>query len=584
MITEKKATNKLIFIVLPLSVFLMGIGLHDVHGVLRLLGLVFGTFVLFLFTSKKLIARNKIQYLLWALVFGYLIIQLIVRNNIYQFLLGNYSRNGGFIALICFALIFNLVSNYKHSLGDVFIKTIIFTLYGLVIFGFLEKYSLLPFTIESKYEGAVALTLVNPNFASSYLAIALSTFIFSKLLSLNKKSMINAIIIILSIFIFFQTNSLQGYLLFVVNIFLFLLYKRKYIFKISRWLRMFLLSVSGVFLLFLTANILKIFSWVLENGSVTQRLNYWSLVIDIWRDHFLIGIGLESLRDYAPKYRTETLVRQEGIFTNPDRAHNVFLDHFVQGGLLVGLIWLFFVGTITFLAIKNLLSKSHSLSQTDFIIVVIWFSYVVQSAISVDHLALTLLGIISAALITKNNINSWVNLNSRKVSKTNNFSQLTLVSVFFLSCAIFLGQVIEFEYWARDITDRKNPKNLEKIYTSRIIVPQTLEDIAVEVSKTKNFEVANRFAIKLLTHRPSSHQGYYIKSVFFESKSDLELAKTNMLKALDLDPFNSVYLLSMAIYEYKSSNLDIAKDYFLRAQETNPNQEGLDIVSKYITY
>ena len=219
MITEKKATNKLIFIVLPLSVFLMGIGLHDVHGVLRLLGLVFGTFVLFLFTSKKLIARNNIQYLLWALVFGYLIIQLIVRNNIYQFLLGNYSRNGGFIALICFALIFNLVSNYKHSLGDVFIKTIIFTLYGLVIFGFLEKYSLLPFTIESKYEGAVALTLVNPNFASSYLAIALSTFIFSKLLSLNKKSMINAIIIILSIFIFFQTNSLQGYLLFVVNIF-----------------------------------------------------------------------------------------------------------------------------------------------------------------------------------------------------------------------------------------------------------------------------------------------------------------------------------------------------------------------------
>jgi tetratricopeptide (TPR) repeat protein len=251
---------------------------------------------------------------------------------------------------------------------------------------------------------------------------------------------------------------------------------------------------------------------------------------------------------------------------------------------LVGLIWLFFVGTITFLATKNLLSKSHSLSQTDFIIVVIWFSYVVQSSISVDHLALTLLGIISAALITKNNLNSWVKLNSRKVSKTNNFSQFTLISVFFLSCAIFLGQVIKFEFWARDITDRKNPKNLEKIYTSRIIVPQTLEDIAVEVSKTKNFEMANRFAEKLLTHRPSSHQGYYIKSVFFESKSDLELAKTNMLKALDLDPYNSVYLLSMAIFEYKLSNLDIAKDYFLKAQKINPNQEGLDLVSQYITY
>ena len=40
----------------------------------------------------------------------------------------------------------------------------------------------------------------------------------------------------------------------------------------------------------------------------------------------------------------------------------------------------------------------------------------------------------------------------------------------------------------------------------------------------------------------------------------------------------------MAIYEYKLSNLDIAKDYFLRAQKINPNQEGLDLVSKYITY
>jgi Tfp pilus assembly protein PilF len=115
-------------------------------------------------------------------------------------------------------------------------------------------------------------------------------------------------------------------------------------------------------------------------------------------------------------------------------------------------------------------------------------------------------------------------------------------------------------------------------------VPQTLEDVSVEISKSKNFELAFTFAEKLLTHRPSSHQGFYIRSVYYENKSDLELAKENMLTALKLDPYNSVYLLSMAIYEYKLNNLSAAKDFFLKAKDINPSQEGLDLVSKYITY
>jgi Tfp pilus assembly protein PilF len=73
-------------------------------------------------------------------------------------------------------------------------------------------------------------------------------------------------------------------------------------------------------------------------------------------------------------------------------------------------------------------------------------------------------------------------------------------------------------------------------------------------------------------------------SVYFENKLDFRLAKDNMLQALKLDPYNSVYLLSMAIYEYQLNNFILAKDYFLRAKDINPNQEGLDIVSKYITY
>ena len=213
----------------------------------------------------------------------------------------------------------------------------------------------------------------------------------------------------------------------------------------------------------------------------------------------------------------------------------------------------------------------------------IWFSYVTQSAISVDHLALTLLGIVSGAIITRNNLNKWITLKPRKESRFITISLISTLTAVMLSFLIFLGQVVKFEYWALDVIARKNSTNLQKLFDSQIVVPQTLEDIAVEISKSKNYELAYSFGEKLLKHRPSSHQGYYIRSVYFESKSDLEKAKIAMLRALELDPYNSVYLLSMSIYEYNLNNLEAAKNYFLLAKDINPTQEGLDLVSQYIT-
>ena len=211
----------------------------------------------------------------------------------------------------------------------------------------------------------------------------------------------------------------------------------------------------------------------------------------------------------------------------------------------------------------------------------IWFSYVAQSAISVDHLALTLLGVISGAVITRNNLNKWIVLKPKKESRMITTTLLTFVTALVLSCLIFLGQVVRFEYWALDVVGRKQSTYLQKIYESKTVVPQTLEDVAVEISKAKNYDLAYAFGEKLLKHRPSSHQGFYIRSIYFESKSDLDSAKKSMLKALEIDPFNSVYLLSMSIYEIKLNELSKARKYFDMAKDINPNQEGLDLISKY---
>jgi tetratricopeptide (TPR) repeat protein len=124
---------------------------------------------------------------------------------------------------------------------------------------------------------------------------------------------------------------------------------------------------------------------------------------------------------------------------------------------------------------------------------------------------------------------------------------------------------------------------LKEFYDSKAVVSQTLEDVTVKISQSKDFEGANLFALKLLEYRPSSHQAYYIKSVYLESKGDISAARDEMLKALTIDRYNSVYLLGMSIYEYKLGNQMKAEQYLSETIAINPNQQGVDIVSKLIS-
>ena len=325
-------------------------------------------------------------------------------------------------------------------------------------------------------------------------------------------------------------------------------------------------------------------SWIINNGSVKQRLSYWMLSIDIWQDNKLTGVGLENLREYSTKYRDLNLVKQEGIFTAPDRSHNVVLDHFVNGGLFTGILWLLFISLISYLAFSNLINfKKNEYSIDYLMVVIIWFSYVVQSLISVDHLVLTLVGYISGGFIVGQNRNKsgklfakWAN---PKLFRKFNLAILTILFVLFSSYSI---QVVKYEYNAYRYLYKNDTTVLQEIYDSKVVVSQTLEDVTVKISQTKDFANANLFALKLLTYRPSSHQAYYIKSVYLESNSNIPAAKDEMLKALTIDKFNSVYLLGMSIYEYKLGNQMKSEEYLAKTIDINPNQQGIDVVSKII--
>lgn len=571
------------FLILPLTVLTIGPGIHDVNGFPKLVAMVTGTLILVLIYPANFKITSKITTIPWLMVASYGIIQLINSNDLNSFLLGTYMRNGGYITLICLATLFTIVSNLPIKKVKEFENIFLISIYGLIIYAVLQFFDLLPYKTILDYEGALALTLTNPNFTSAYLGITVSGL---TILSISREKNFFQYVLLLPVvsYFLFRTQSLQGFLIVFVTFVIYLIYERKKIFLlIKKFKKSIFLILLGVSFL-LASNFSYISQWLTTNGSVKQRLSYWELSIDIWRDHFLTGVGLDNLRNFTTSYRSLAIVKQEGIFTAPDRSHNVILDHFVNGGLFTGLLWLTFVVLVSRLALKNIILAEHTQTSPKLLFVsVCWFGYLVQSLISVDHLALTVLGFISGGFVVASSTDVEKRQNSNLISsKKGRKVVLSFATVLFLIFSLFSVKIFEIERNAYKFLINNDNNALKSVYNSKYVVPQTLEDVAVKVSQAKDFENAYLLALKLLRHDPTSHQAYYMRAVYFESKDDLTGAKKDMLKALELDQFNSVYLLGMAVLEYNLGNKIIAREYLNDTIMVNPNQTGINIVTNLL--
>ena len=572
-----KYKNYVNFISIPLVALVFFPVLYDSTGVPKIIVLIVSTLILVLNNIKMLEKISIYQLPPIFLVAIYGLNQLFLKINFESFLLGKFARNGGYIAIICFTIIFIHNSNLKIEKIKYFVSIFFTTYYLLLLYGLLQILEVLPIK-ESRNYGSLTLTLQNPNFASAFLGMAISCQLIL-VVERKKNRFVQAIILTIAIYELFQTNSIQGFLLMILGLVIYFISRKNIKLKYFS-LKLFLLILP--FVIFVFVNTSRIIDWLIINGSVVQRLNYWDLAVNIWKDNYLFGVGIDNMANYSTLYRNLELTQQEGIFTTPDRAHNVILDHFVNGGLFGGLIWVVFVLLISILALKEIKNSSNQLPTYQIIVIVIWFCYLLQSLISVDQLFLTLLGYSSAGIIIsialQKNLNKGGLLKRINLNISSGLILLPILSfllLFTLSIAKFEQNAYKFLVLGKEIS-------LVDLYESKYVEPKTLEDVTIKISQAKDFEMANKFANRLLLKKPSSHQAYYIKSVYYESiKSDAK-AREAMLEALRIDKYNSVYLLSMAIYDYKLGDIDSSRDYLERVKISNPSQKGIDLVEKML--
>jgi O-antigen ligase len=348
----------------------------------------------------------KILLIAYALPFVYVISTLVNQQSILNSLFGMYGRGFGLVTLTALATIM-LVASRTNS--EVFFSRVI-PLFSIIVtsYGLLQVFNLDPLPWVDEY-GTVQLTMGNPNFSSALFGL-ISVFYLSQAFT-NKQVIYrlgNFALYALTFFLIYKTKALQGYAIaileFVIFVYLYLSSLNiRYWKSIQRLIFVGSGIIAGSFIAIMS-NQFSVFNqlrnFFAAGANTEARLEYWRLGIQMWRDHPLFGVGVDNYQDWSPLYRTPELIRIDGYSIIPDKSHNIFIDHFSNGGVLAGIIWVISCFMILFVSLKLIKTDMPKKIQVRvYILTSIIIGYLFQAFISPDQLILTVLAFICAGIL-----------------------------------------------------------------------------------------------------------------------------------------------------------------------------------------
>ncbi len=484
-------------------------------------------FVLFFVTS-----------LIWVLVFS--------GAPLLGQIFGTYGRNTGLLnylalsGLLLTAIVISNVSIVRNIINYFLIASLINLMYSIF-----QATGNDPIEWSGSNERIFG-TLGNPNFLSALLGMSASMGIC---ILIFFKTFWNVRVFVVtfvsaSTFIIWKSNSIQGIGILGISCMLIVLmwmkkanYSPRLVFATS-----FVFFVSGL------VSVLGMLQKgplqnLLYQPSITYRGDYWRAGINMFLDQKLVGVGLDNYGNWYRQFRSQGAAFRRGPDVTSNSAHNVFIDMFANGGILLGSSYLLL--TAYTLRRSWLLLKISNFSDPWVnAIVIAWIGFTIQSVISINQIGLTVWGwifqgvIIGLSLKIKSAASSKYNYHHKKAQKRELISagSLLLSTLLFLIACIFavwpLRQDIEFRsalekgdaIAIQDVV-RKFPKSDYFLtYASQIFRENEEPGRALE------------FAKEAIQQNPRNFNAYmeiYINSETSDSEKDQMLRKL-----LTLDPNN----------------------------------------------
>lgn len=133
--------------------------------------------------------------------------------------------------------------------------------------------------------------------------------------------------------------------------------------------------------------------------SLGTRTPKWETALAIFRDHPVAGVGLERFADHFFAYRPAALAAETGLRRTTDTPHNIPLDMLVNGGAVLALAYVAFVGLTGWALVAGL---RRNQGEDRLLLAGVggaWLAYQVQSLVSIDVPPVAVLHYVLAGVI-----------------------------------------------------------------------------------------------------------------------------------------------------------------------------------------
>jgi putative inorganic carbon (HCO3(-)) transporter len=336
-----------------------------------------------------------------------LVLATVTADDVLISLIGQHSRYGGLLSYAAYLAVFLVaVRLYRATPPRGLLIGSLVALAAVTVYGLVQVAGLDPFTWASRLDEPVFSTLGNTNFAAAYVAMLLpvagTVAVFR---GWNRGWRTTAgVLLLLGLVYVLATRATQGVLgaaggLGLVAVAWVLSRRasgpgrvpsgggaRRWLPFVGAALALVLVGLAGVVL----APEIR--------GSLGERLQFWQAALGVFVDHPVLGTGLDSFRDYFLRYRpAEHAVLRN--FQGTDSTHNLPLGMLTNGGLPLAAAYLAFVGCTGWTLLRGLRSVSRERMPELAAFGGMWVAYQIQSLVSLDVPAVTLLHFVSAALI-----------------------------------------------------------------------------------------------------------------------------------------------------------------------------------------
>lgn len=518
----------------------------------------------------------------------------------YQALFGDSLRQTGFIAYFGFAVY--LLTFYKFfsfdSKNHFYIAiSVIGTV--LVVYGIIQFSGNDPFPWINQYNPIIT-TLGNPNYSSALMAMLATlsfSFMFDKQIVVWQKVFFLALTSGLMLTIYLS-NARQGLLSTFIGIGFFVSFK---FLKKSHILGF--LSFVGLFLtaVFAIAGILQKgpLEKFLYKDSVSLRGHYWRTGVNMFKENIFSGVGIDSYGNYFRLYRDSNFPVRYGYDLTSNNAHNVPIQMFATGGIILGLAYL----AIIFLIVRNFVVGFRRLSGVESNMLcgvfAAWLAFQSQSIVSIDNIGLTTWGWILGGLIlgvTKTqNLNSHtlgikVKLQTTKSSTTLAIRQV-VTGVLLVFALILVAKLTQSESLVFKIKGELNNSAYDQNTVLNELNLIINDPFAQPLYKATSADILYQIGLKAQAIQGMERvlkidqvNPLYLNTLasMHEDSNNFEKAINLRIKSSKFDPYNVKNYLQLARL-YKAVGNDVqANEMKARIISLDPNSEFAKIIKSEI--